>query len=306
MSVSTLTVQRRNTLGLSRLADYIQLTKPRITVLILVTVAVSGYVARWGRLDLWVLLHALIGTLLVGSSASALNQLLERNRDRLMARTANRPLPAGRLGRVQVWIFALVTLIVGLAYLAALVNWLTALWGLMTWLLYICIYTPLKPITPLNTTVGAVAGAMPVLMGWSAVGGTLDMLADPRGLALFLVLFLWQFPHFMAIAWLYRRQYEHAGLRMLTVVDPSGWWAGIQAVVAALALVPISCAAAAFPQGSALSVYLLAAILLSCAQLACALLFLRRRDERSARRLLRATLLYLPLLFVFLVYNALL
>ena len=218
-------------------ADYVELTKPKIAVLVLVTVAVAAFVASWGPPDGWLLLHTLVGTALVAASASALNQWLERDTDALMVRTADRPLPAGRLSGGQVLTFrcrhdrrwASV-------YLAACVGLLTAALGLLTWAMYVVVYTPLKRRTPANTAVGAVAGALPVLMGWTAVGAPLDL----RAWSLFLIVFLWQFPHFMAIAWIYRRDYDGAGLKMLSTVDPSGMRAGVQAIMAALVLVPVS------------------------------------------------------------------
>jgi protoheme IX farnesyltransferase len=172
----------------------------------------------------------------------------------------------------------------------------TAALGLLTWLLYVCVYTPLKSRTSLNTAVGAVAGAMPVLMGWSASGAEIDL----RAAALFLVVFLWQFPHFMAIAWIYREQYDAAGLKMLTVVDPSGRRAGTQAVLSALALLPVSFIPALLSPGA--SLYVLAAFALGGGQLACAVMFCAKRDEAAARRLLRASLVYLPALLTLLLF----
>ena len=248
-----------------------------------------------------VLVHTLIGTLLVASSASALNQWLEQNRDRLMKRTANRPLPSGRMGATEVCLFAVVTVAIGLTYLALAVNWLAAAWALTTWLVYVWIYTPMKSRTAANTFVGAVAGALPVCIGWSAVGGTLNPHVDPRGLALFLILFLWQFPHFMAIAWMYRAQYAGAGLQMLTVADPTGRQAALQAVTTCLTLLPVSLVPALLTAGTGFWPFLAITLALGVAQLACSLLFLARRSDRSARRLLRATLVYLPALLLCLV-----
>jgi protoheme IX farnesyltransferase len=301
MSVSTLAVERRGSIWLARLADYAELSKPRIATLVLVVVATSAYVARWGQPDIFVLVHTLIGTLLVASSASALNQLLEQRRDRLMKRTVNRPLPAGRLGSAEVCLFAVATGATGLAYLTLAVNWRAAAWACTTWLVYAWIYTPMKSRTAANTIVGAVAGALPVFIGWSAVGGVLDPHLDPRGLALFLILFLWQFPHFMAIAWMYRMQYARAGLQMLTVVDPSGRQAALQAVTTCLTLLPVSLVPALLSAGTGFWPFLAVTLVLGAAQLGCSLLFLRQRTDRSARRLLRATLLYLPALLVCLV-----
>jgi protoheme IX farnesyltransferase len=301
MSSSTLAVERSGAFWLTRLADYAELSKPRIATLVLVVVATSAYVARWGQPNLAVLIHTLIGTLLVASSASALNQWLEQARDALMKRTRNRPLPAGRLAAAEVFLFAVFTVTIGLAYLAIAVNWASAAWALTTWLVYAWIYTPMKSRTATNTIVGAVSGALPVFIGWSAVGGTLNPYVDPRGLALFLILFLWQFPHFMAIAWMYRRQYEHAGLQMLTVVDPSGRQAALQAVSTCLTLLPVSVVPSLLTAGSTFWPYLTITLALGIAQLGLAVLFLVQRSDQAARRLLRGTLLYLPALLLCLV-----
>jgi heme o synthase len=202
--------------------------------------------------------------------------------------------------------FTVVCAVAGLGYLGLAVNLTAAAWGLASWLIYAWVYTPLKPRTSANTTVGAVGGALPVFIGWSAVGGApLDVVADPRSLALFLILFLWQFPHFMAIAWLYRGQYARAGLQLLTVVDPSGRQAALQAVTTCLALLPVSLAAALLTSGQGRWWYLSVTFLLGAGQLAYAALFLRRRNDRTARRLLRATLLYLPALLTSLVLASL-
>jgi protoheme IX farnesyltransferase len=295
MSTSTMTVERRRVSVLSRGLDYVELTKPRIAIMVLVTVAVSSLVARWGQPDPLVILHALIGTFFTAASASALNQWLERRRDSLMERTADRPLPSGRLSPKEVLAVSLVWIVIGAVYLGLMLNWTTAFLGLLTWFLYVWVYTPLKRRTWLNTMVGAVAGALPVLMGWAATGAHIDV----RALALFLVLFLWQFPHFMAIAWIYRKQYEKAGLKMLTVVDPSGKRAGLQAVGCALALLPVSFVPGLLTSGAA--VFVAVAFLLGVAQLVCAILFFVSANDTSARRLLRASLIYLPSLLALLV-----
>ncbi len=278
----------------SRWADYLELTKPKIAVLELVTVAAAGYMARLSALDPWNLLHALFGTALVASSASALNQWLERDRDCLMPRTADRPLPSGRLSSGEVLAFGTITGGIGVVYLALLVNALTAALGLLSWLLYVVVYTPMKVRTPFNTVVGAVAGGLPVLMGWTAVGGELGLAPA----VLFAIVFLWQFPHFMAIAWIYRHQYAAAGMQMLSIVDPSGRRAGLQAVLGALVLLPVSLLPAVV--NFAGPWYLSVALVLGLFQLALAVWFARQRDELSARWLLRASLVYLPVVFVML------
>ncbi len=291
----------------ARVGSLLELTRPRIGVMILVTVGVSAFVARWGIVSPLVVLHAMLGTVLVAASASVVNQWIERHRDALMKRTAERPLPTGRVSSAQALLFGAALLMVGMLYLALAVSALTATLGLVTWLLYVLAYTPLKPVTHLNTLVGAVPGAMPVLIGWSASGAPLlaaDTVVDVRAAALFLLVFVWQFPHFMAIAWLYRKQYEMAGHKMLTVVDPTGRRAGVQAVLCAVALLPISfMPVMQLPQPY---IYLTLALLLGTAQLACAGAFLWRMNDTTARWLLRASLIYLPAMLALLMLSPLL
>ena len=288
MSTSVLTYENSRAALLERLTGYVELTKPRISAMVLVAVATAAFAAGWGPPDALLLVHTIVGTALVAASASALNQYLERHSDGRMERTADRPLPSGRLSIREVLTFGAVTAVAGLVYLAAVVNVTTALLGLVTWVLYVWIYTPLKSRSTVNTPVGAVAGAMPVLMGWASVGAPLDL----HAFTLFVILFLWQFPHFMAIAWLYRSQYASAGLKMLSVVDPTGKRAGAQAVLSALALLPVSVLPCVLQVAS--GTYFGWTLLLGLGQLACAVAFLVRLDEVSARRLLRASLVYLP------------
>jgi protoheme IX farnesyltransferase len=256
--------------------------------MVLVTVAVAACVADWGPPAPWLLVHTLLGTALVAASASALNQWLERDTDQQMQRTAARPLPAGRLSSFDVVTFGATSIILGLAYLAATAGAMTAALALVTWTLYVWVYTPLKTRTPANTAVGAVAGALPVLIGWTAGGAPLDI----RAWSLFLIVFIWQFPHFMAIAWLYRDQYGAAGLQMLSVVDPTGRRAGAQAIVAALVLIPVSLVPCLLQPAPEL--YFACALLLGLGQLACAAGFFWSLGDVSARRLLLASLVYLP------------
>ena len=297
MSSSTLTLARRPTAWLARAADYTELLRPRITALVLTVVAVSSYVASGGHPNGWLLFHTLLGTLLVAGSASAGNQWWERARDSQMARTADRPLPAGRLGNLQALLFVFATLAGGLLYLGLAVNAGTAVWGTVTWLLYVTVYTPLKSRTAWNTAVGACARRVTDPDGLeSAVGGGFGALADPRCGMLFLIQVLWQFPHFMAIAWIYRAEYAAAGMQMLSVVDPTGRRAARHAVLGASALVPIGACSVAFSAGSGAGLLVAAAVVLGIGQLVTAWQFLADRSERSARRLLCATLVYLPLL----------
>jgi protoheme IX farnesyltransferase len=273
----------------ARIADYVELTKPRIVVLELVTVIVAAHLASpWGISSL-VLLHTVLGAALVAASAGAFNQWWEQATDARMIRTAERPLPSGRLSSQQVIVFGTITLAVGVAELIWGVSLTTAACALATWLLYVLAYTPLKTRSPMNTAVGAISGSLPILIGWTATGAAIDM----RALAVVAVMFLWQFPHFMAIAWLYRDDYARGGQRMLTVVDATGLRAGAQALVGALALVPVSLVPAMAPQAGSPGIYSIWAIALGVGQVIAATLFLFHRDDRSARRLLRASLLYL-------------
>jgi protoheme IX farnesyltransferase len=274
----------------ARLRDYFELTKPRIVILELFVAAAVAHLAAPHGLDVATVLQALAGTALVAGSASIANQWLERRGDARMRRTANRPCAAGRVSSAEAVALSLGGLAIGLAWLASQVNLLTAALGLLSWLLYVVVYTPLKTRSPLNTTVGAVAGAIPLLMGWTATGMPLDLTAW----SLAGVLFLWQFPHFMAIAWLYRHDYAAGGHRMLSVVDPTGVRCGVQAIIGALALIPVSLIPALNPTSGSPMVYGLWTLALGAIQLAFAIQFALRRDEQSARPLLRATLLYLP------------
>ncbi len=293
MSSSTLAYDDARPHRLSRVADFVELTKPKIGILVLATVAVAAFVAQGGPPNAWALGNTLLGIALVAASASALNQWLERGTDALMPRTADRPLPQQRLTTGQVGLFATITVIAGVGQLALAVNLTTAAVGLMTWIIYVWIYTPLKRRTSANTMVGAIAGALPVLMGWSCLGLPFDFGAA----TLFLVVFLWQFPHFMAIAWIYREDYRKADMKMLTVVDPTGRRAGAQAILAALVLIPISL----IPALQLLEpIYFAGAALLGLVQLAYSVMFFFQLDQVAARRLLRVTLIYLPALLLLL------
>jgi protoheme IX farnesyltransferase len=296
MSVSSVAIAPARTSIAARLLDYAELAKIKIAVLELVVVLAAGVVGSWGQPQPLQLLYAMLGTLLVAASASAANQWIERFRDARMPRTSDRPLPAGRLGSGEVVAFTLATLLAGGIELALFVNTSAAAWALLTWAVYVLIYTPLKTVSVLNTTVGAVAGALPVLIGWSAVGAPLD----ERALGLVTLLFLWQFPHFMAIAWLYRRDYAAGGYQMLTVADRTGNRAGRQAVLAALLLLPVSVVPAiAFPGVGAI-VYVACALTLGAGQFVYSLLFWRDPRDETARPLLRASLVYLPTILVML------
>jgi len=280
----------------SRAADFVELTKPRITSLVLVTAAVGYAVGGGASMPAWRLVIFLAGTALLCGGASALNQFLERDADARMERTRSRPIPAGRVAPADALAFGIAISAAGLALLAA-VNLLTLLLGAASLASYVLAYTPLKRVTSLCTVVGAVPGALPPLMGWAAARGSLG----PAGWGLFAILFLWQLPHFLAIGWLYREDYARGGFPMLAVTDRDGSSTGRQAVLYATALLPVTLLAgllAAAGRG-----YLWGALVLGVAFLACAFAFGWRRSVLSARRLFLASVLYLPLLLGLMVFD---
>lgn len=273
----------------SRLADYAELTKPRIAVMVLFTVLIGAVLGARNGVDPVLLIHTILGTLLVAGGASAVNQYLERHADARMRRTENRPLPSGRLHPAEALTFGVGLGLVGTLYLlAALPSTTAALVAALTFLCYVFVYTPLKPVTPLNTLAGAVPGALPPLIGWAAVRGSLG----PEALGLFLIVFFWQVPHFLAIAWIYRDDYARGGFRMLPSADRDGRATARNMVVYALALVPASLVPAL--AGEAGFVYVAGAAALGLGFFACTLAFARRPGAAAARRVLRGSLLYLP------------
>ena len=282
----------------SRLADFLELTRPRIAVMVLFTTAAGFCLACAGTPDLARLLHTLVGTALVAGGASALNQFLERDGDARMARTRNRPFPSGRLSPPAALLFGIGLALAGLAYLALTVRQpLAILTAAFAFAVYVFLYTPLKRTTNLNTLVGAVAGATPPVIGWAAATNALDLPA----FVLFAILFLWQVPHFLAIAWLYRDDYARAGLRMLPVQDTGGSRTARRMVGYSLALLAASLAPSAL--GYTSGVYLLGAVVLGVGFLARVLGFLHTRSAAQARRVLRASLLYMPALFAVLLVD---
>ena len=274
----------------SWLAVFSDLVKARLTLLVLLTTMVGFYVGYPGPIDLVLLLHTMLGTALVAAGASALNQLLEREYDAKMERTEDRPLPSGRLQPGTVLIFGGVSAGLGLLYLAQFVNPLTSLLGAITLGSYLFIYTPLKRVTTLNTVVGAIPGALPPLMGWTAARGEISA----GGWALFAILFFWQLPHFLAIAWIYREEYARAGFVMLPVLDPTGERTGRQAVSHTLGLLPFSLCPFVFHLAG--PIYLFGALVLGGAYLWSAFWFSRQLTAGAARRLFFMSIAYLPLL----------
>lgn len=281
----------------ARFADYLTLIKPRISVLVLLTVCAGFALGNTGLATAGALPHALLGIALVAAASSALNQLLERDSDARMRRTANRPLPAERISPREVLLFGVLAGTAGTLYLAMFVNLLTAGLTAATLLAYVFAYTPLKRRTSLATAVGAIPGALPPVLGWTSAGGTLDGAA----FALFAVLFLWQFPHFLAIAWMYRDEYERAGLRMLPMNGSTPRVVGLLAVGYSVALLPISL----LPTTSGLAgpVYAVTALVLGLGYLLAAVRFAMHETRDSARRLLWTSLLYLPALLCVLVWD---
>ncbi len=274
----------------SRAAAFVELTKPDITRLVVVTAAAGFYLAQAGGFDIVRFVHAMIGIGLAAGGANALNMFVERDRDRLMHRTARRPIPSGRVPQSHALGFAAVLSAVGLLQLALFVNLTTTLVVAASLLSYVLIYTPLKRVTWAATLVGAVPGALPILAGWTAGGGALD----GRGFALFGIVFFWQMPHFFALAWMYRDDYLRGGFRMLSATDLGGARTARQIVLWSMALLGVSLLPA--PLGLAGPAYLVVALLLGLLFLAAGATMIADRTVHRARRVFLASVLYLPLL----------
>ena len=272
------------------LVDYLELAKARLGALVVLTAFVGYVLGARGNVSLWGLAAAVVGTALSSFGANILNQWWEAEPDSLMLRTRERPLPAGRIDRRMAAVLGLVTAALGLAILAVGTNWLTTLLSLFVILLYVLVYTPLKVRTPFNTVVGAVCGAVPPMMGWTAATGRLDAGAWILGG----ILFAWQIPHFLALAWLYREDYARGGFRMLPAVDQEGRLTGRQAFGYAAALLPITAALSAF--GVTGGAFLVSSQVVGLAFVGLGWVFLRARSQLAARRLFLASILYLPVL----------
>ncbi|MBZ5592406.1 MAG: heme o synthase [Acidobacteriia bacterium] len=275
--------------------DYISLTKPRITWLILMSTGVGYFfglrgVSFW-QIHWWALLHTIIGTGLLASGTAALNQWYERDADARMRRTSHRPIPSGRLDASRALAFGIGLAIAGFAELAWFVNLLSGVLGIATLVSYLFFYTPLKQRSWLSTTVGAFPGAMPPMIGFAAASGTLT--ADAW--ALFAILFLWQFPHFYAIAWMYRDDYARAGIRMLPVVEPDGHSTARQIILCASLLIPVSLAPGLL--GMSGKLYLVGALALGAWFLYSGVRVAADRTILRARSVLLVSVIYLPLLY---------
>jgi heme o synthase len=297
MKASAQTISEPAVLEKGWTAVFCDLIKARLTGLVLLTTLVGFYIGFGGPMDYGLMFHTLLGTGLLAAGASALNQLLEREYDARMRRTEDRPLPSGRLQPETVLIFGGIASAAGLIHLALAVNLLTSFLGALTLASYLFVYTPLKRKTTLNTVIGAIPGALPPLMGWTAARGEISV----EGWSLFAILFFWQLPHFLAIAWIYRDEYERAGFQMLPIVDPTGERTGRQALSHTLGLLPISLCPFLFQLSGPL--YFAGALFLSGAFVGFALRFSRTLSLAHARQLFYASIIYLPLLLGLMVFD---
>ena len=297
MKATTQTLSSTASVEKGWVAVYSDLFKARLTFLVLLTTLVGFYLGFRGPLDYVLMFHTMLGTALVASGAAALNQLLEREHDAKMRRTQSRPLPSGRLLPQTVLVVGVMCSLIGLIYLALAVNLTTSVVGLCTLVSYLFIYTPLKRVTWLNTAIGAIPGALPPLMGWTAARGSLTR----EGWALFAILAFWQLPHFLAIAWVYRDEYARAGFKMLPVIDPQGHRTGRQAVSHTLGLLPVSLCPFVFKLTG--PIYLFGALVLGLTFLWFAIQFSRHLTIPKARQLFFVSILYLPLLLAVMVLD---
>jgi heme o synthase len=282
-----------------RMGDFVALAKPRLNLLVVVSAA-AGYVMAGGSAqDVIRLISMIVGTGLVAGGASAFNQIIERQADGLMQRTRLRPMPDGRLAARDAVAFGAALTVAGLAILALGANLLSAIVAFGTLVSYAAVYTPLKKVTSFSTVVGAIPGALPPVIGWAAAEGALS-----RGAwVLFAILFLWQLPHFLAIAWIYRDDYARAGFPMLPVIDPDGRRTARQAVIYAAALLPVSLAPTLV--GMAGPLYFAGALVLTLLFVILALKFAISRSVPDARRLFFGSITYLPLLWMLMIANRL-
>ncbi|MBM3786077.1 MAG: protoheme IX farnesyltransferase [Acidobacteria bacterium] len=276
---------------------YLALTKPRITWLILVSTGVGYFAGQNGPVAWLVLLHTMIGTALLASGTAALNQWYEREADARMRRTAWRPIPAGNLPAANAFWFGVALSVAGFVELGLGANWLTAGLGLFTLLSYLCLYTPLKSVSPISTTVGAVPGAMPPLIGYAAASGVLTN----EAWVLYAILFLWQFPHFYAIAWMYREDYERGGIRMLPVVEPDGDSTVRQMLAFSILLVPVSLLPTWLSMAGPW--YFAGALLCGLAFAGACVRMIKDRSLLRARGVLLASVIYLPVIYGLLVLD---
>ncbi len=298
MEIVTAEIQEIKAISLrEKLAAYFELTKPRIAFMLVLTSAAGFYLGTDTNFDFILFINAMIGITLLAFGVATLNQVWERKTDALMERTAKRPLVVGKITFSEALIFGILQCVVAEIYLTFLVNGLTALLGLIVIVGYVLLYTPLKTRTSASTAIGAIPGALPPLMGWTSASNEITLGAW----ILFALLFLWQFPHFLAIAWMYREQYGKAGILMLPVIEPEGKITAKQIVIFTILLLPISLAP--FFIGLAGWVYLIGASLLGIWFLSASIGAARAKTNEKARKLLLVSVIYLPLIFLLMVFN---
>lgn len=290
--------ERKSVSARTRLAAFVELTKPRIAILLVLTSAAGFYLGSInGAFDWVVFANAMIAITLLAFGVATLNQYWERHLDKLMQRTATRPLPTKKIASTEALIFGLAQCVIAEFYLAIAVNALTAILGLVVIVGYVLVYTPLKTRTSASTAIGALPGALPPLMGWTAAANEISIAAW----ALFAMQFLWQFPHFLAIAWMYRDEYAKAGILMLPVVEPAGRITARQIVLFTIMLVPVSLAPFFFAVSG--MIFLIGASLLAVWILWASIRAARSKTNENAKKLLLVTVIYLPLLFILMVVD---
>ena len=291
--------ERASSLSMERPWAYVTLTKPDVTFLVVITTVAGFYLASSGSIAWVLLLNTLFATALVAGGTAALNQYIERDRDALMRRTVQRPLPTGILQPAEVLRFGIAAILLGTFWLALAANFLAAFLGILTSIVYLGVYTPLKTRTTLATAIGALPGALPPLIGWAAARGSLSLGAW----ILFGILFFWQFPHFQAIAWMYREDYSRAGIRMLPTVDPAGDATFRQIIATSAILVPVSLLPSVI--GMAGIRYFFGALILGMLMLQVSLWASRHRSNVRAKWLMHATVAYIPLLLTWMILDKL-
>ena len=298
--METITIEIEETKSFSvreKLAAFVELTKPRIAFMLVLTSAAGFYLGTKNHFEWLLFINSIVGIALLAFGVASLNQFIERRTDALMERTAQRPLPTQKIAPGEALIFGLLLCVSAEIYLAFLVNYLTAFLGLLVIIGYVLLYTPLKTKTSASTAIGAIPGAMPPLMGWTSAADEISLGAW----ALFAMLFLWQFPHFLAIAWMYREQYGKAGVLMLPVVEKEGRLTGQQIVLFSVLLLPVSLAP--FFLGISGLIYLIGAIALGIWFLLTSIQAARVKSNENARKLLLVSVLYLPIIFALMVFN---
>ena len=298
MEAATADIQETRAIGVrEKLAAYVELTKPRIAFMLVLTSAAGFYLGANKGFDAVLFVNSMIGILLLAFGVATLNQVWEKDTDALMERTANRPLPTQKISSIEALVFGISLCVVAEIYLAFLANTLTAVLGVIVIIGYVLLYTPLKTRTSASTAVGALPGALPPLMGWTATANEITLGAW----ILFAILFVWQFPHFLAIAWMYREQYAKAGILMLPVVEPAGKITARQIVIFSILLLPVSLAP--FFVGFAGMIYLIGASVLGLWFLLTSIQTARAKSVEKARKLLLVSVIYIPLIFLLMVFD---